>query len=160
LLACTAHGCHDAYLGSIRRRTSNLNEKFLSLACLIYVRQKSLVEETKMIKKIIGITTILLLLLVIALGVGIGSAKANTSLVQLQHNELRAVDLDQLSNSRSGLLQKSLQLNPVFGVGVQQGLLTTRVRGVLRSSTLLGALRQDLALGLGVHGLDSLVFAV
>lgn len=108
-----------------------------------------------MIKKTIGIATILLLILVIVLSVGIRSSKANTVSTYHTVNELRAVDLARLGVSHREPLLKGVNLNPALAVVERHGVLASPANLVLSSNALPVLQRPNVTLAQRLHGLDS-----
>jgi hypothetical protein len=119
-----------------------------------------------MIKKTIGIATILSLILGIIIGIGIGIGiginKANLRLGHLPAKKLETVALNQLGNSQ---LLPSLGLNSTLdlgrlGLGLEkQNALPVAPSADLSSQLLPVNLQQDLGLTQRLHELNSLELA-
>lgn len=109
-----------------------------------------------MIKKTIGIATILLLLLVIVLVGGVSSSRANTGLLELQSDVLPDVELNQVGDFDSGLLVNNVRLEQVFQAVPQRDVLEASAHGLLRFKSLQTVRRQVPVVALESHTLNSL----
>jgi hypothetical protein len=120
-----------------------------------------------MIKRSIGIATILSLILGIIIGIGIGIGiginKANLRLGHLPAKQLETVALNQLGNSQ---LLPSLDLNSKLDLGrlnrlglEKQNTLPLAASADLSSQLLPVNLQQDPGLTQGLHELNSLELA-